>query len=76
MCVNPAAMIADKALKAAEAQWELVAAINAEARVHGGVVAGARALLVWRGDMLALDIFDAVTGTEPDLEQARALVEG
>jgi hypothetical protein len=74
MCVNAAGKVVEKALEAARAQWDLVATINAEAKVHGGVVVGARALLVKRGDSLALDLFDSVT-LQPDLEKARALVE-
>ena len=75
MCWNAAGIMADKALKAAQAEWELVCAINTEGRDHKEAVAAARKLLVERGDVIALDIFDAVRGRQPDLEKARALVE-
>lgn len=76
MCSNANVRIADAALKAAEAQWDLICTINAEASAHGGVVVAARKLLVEREDGFALQIFDQVTERVPDLERARALVEG
>ncbi len=75
MCVNASGKVAEKALQAAQAQWDLVATLQAECKVHSHVERDARALLVQRGDVLALSIFDAVTKRQPDLDQARALVE-
>lgn len=75
MCVNAARKVAEKALEAARAEWDLVATIKAEAKVHSGVVIEARKLLKARRDDLALSIFDQVMGWEPAMDRARALVE-
>ncbi len=68
-------MIARKAIEAALVESDLVEAINAEVRFHKGVVAEAREILLARGDRMALAMLDGVTRREPDVEQARALVE-
>lgn len=76
MCDRAEWVIARKAIQAALAESDLVEAINAEARFHKGVVAGAREMLVARGDRMAVEMLDGVTGRQPDMEQARAMVEG
>lgn len=80
MCDQAEWIIARKAVEVAQAEWDLVQMINAEIRVHRGVVEKTRALLVERGDRFALLLFESVLGEEdrlePDLEKARALVEG
>ena len=75
MCLDAARMIADAASRVAAAEWDLIQSINAEKQFHPQAVAQARKVLVARGDQMALTIFDQVMGREPDLEQARALVE-
>lgn len=66
MCDRAAWIIARKAIEAALSESDLVEAINAEVRVHRGVVQEARAILLERGDRPALEVLDGVTGREPE----------
>jgi hypothetical protein len=75
MCDRAAFVIARKAILASLAEADLVEAINAEVRVHRGVVQEARAILLERGDRQSLELLDGVTERDLDVEQARALVE-
>jgi hypothetical protein len=76
VCDRAEWIIARKAVEVAQAEWDLIGTIENERRVHAGAIARAREILVRRGDVLALDIFDQVIGRQPDLEKARVLVEG
>jgi hypothetical protein len=75
MCDRAADLIARKAIAAAQAEWELIMAIQAEAQVHGGVVTATRQVLAGRGDAMALDVFEWALKPAPDMEKARALVD-
>lgn len=75
MCDRAETLLAAAAVRAAQAEWDLVQSINAELKFHRDVVERTRAVLLERGDRLALDLFDAVTERQPELDAARTLVE-